>query len=293
MFGFSSRLLGTDLLNNIYESVPQMIIGRIHGAALGHYDQARQIRDYPVKSTVTSMQAVIFPALASIREDGAQFERAVSRTVGAAVFVMFPVMAGLVVVADDVFRIFLAPQWQPSVPFFRILCLAGLVVPLSIISSNILRTRSDGRDVLRSEVIKKVIATAILVATVPLGAEAIVWGVVGIAFADAAVSFTLARRQSAYGFRALGRDAGPVLALTAAMAAAVWLPRTPIADMVTGALTGTAFGSTKLVAAVVLAVKIALGAAVYGLGALALRLEAMREFLDILRRAIAKVREKI
>jgi len=117
--------------------------------------------------------------------------------------------------------------------------------------------------------------------------------VVGIAFSDVAVSFTLARRQSAYGFRALGRDVGPVLGLAAVMAAAVWLTRGVVADGVTALLQGTPLSSAKMTAAVVMTAKIVLGAAVYALGALALRLEAMQEFTDIVRRAIAKVREKL
>jgi O-antigen/teichoic acid export membrane protein len=283
MFGLSSRLMLTDLLNNLYTSIPQFIIGHIHRGTLGVYDTARKIRDQPVNSTMTSMQSVTFPALASIRDDDDKFARAVGRVVGSIVFLMFPMMAGLIVVAGEMFGVFLKAAWQPSIPFFRILCLAGFATPLAVIASNILRSRSDGRDVLRAEIVKKIVATAIFAGTIPFGVEAIVWGVVGIAFSDAVVSFALARRQSAYGFRALGRDVLPAFALTVVMAAGVWFGGLLLTPLVAPLSPKAAFG-------VVLGAKIVLGAAIYLGGAALLRLEAFREFMEVVRKIAGKVR---
>ncbi len=281
MFGFSSRLLATDLLNNLYTYIPNFVIGRIHSGTLGNFEQARSLRDLPVNSTMTSMQSVTFPALASIRDDEAKFSRAVGRVVGSIVFLMFPLMAGMVVVADEMFGVFLAPRWWPSVPFFRILCLAGFATPLAVISSNILRTRSDGRDVLRAEVFKKIFATAVLAVTIPLGVVAIAWGVVVISFGDAAVSFFVARRESSYGFRALVRDVLPTLGLTAVMASAVCGVGLVVTPFV-GSLT------PKLALGVVLCTKIVTGVAIYLGGAAALRLDALGEFMEVVRKVTGR-----
>lgn len=66
MFGYSSRLLCTDFLNNLYNSIPNFIIGHIHSGTLGHFDQARSLRDQPVNATMYAMQSVTFPALAQV-----------------------------------------------------------------------------------------------------------------------------------------------------------------------------------------------------------------------------------
>ena len=287
MFGFSSRLLATDLLNNLFTSIPSFIIGRIHGATLGVYDTARKVRDLPVNSTMTAMQSVTLPALAEIRDDDAKFARAVGRVVGSIAFLMYPIMAGLITVADELFGLFLKVQWQPSVPFFQILCLAGFATPLAVISSNILRTRSDGRDVLRAEIVKKAIAAAIFAVTIPLGVEAIAWGVVGIAFTDAAVSFIVARRQSAYGCRALARDVLPVFGLIFVMAAAVLLVGAIAARPI---IFAGSFVSTKFTIGLLLGVKIVTGVTVYTLGAAILRLPALGEFMEVLRKITGKIK---
>jgi O-antigen/teichoic acid export membrane protein len=196
---------------------------------------------------------------------------------------MFPIMAGLMVVADEMFGVFLKAHWGASVPFFRILCLAGFATPLAVISSNILRTRSDGRAVLRAEIVKKMIAVAVLAATIPLGVVAIAWGVVGIAFTDAAVSFVVARRESSYGFRMLGRDVLPVFGLTVVMAGAVWGVGVLVSPLV-GAF------APKIGMGMVLGVKVLTGVGVYAGGAAILRLEALGEFIEIFRKIAGKIR---
>ncbi len=284
MFGFSSRLLGTDLLNNLYNNIPNFIIGRVHPrGTLGFYEQARSLRDHAVNDVMTAMQGVTFPALASIRDDDEKFRHSVGKVVGSITFLMFPMMAGLITVADEMYGVFIKAQWYFSIPFFRILCLAGFATPLAVISSNILRSRSDGRDVLRAEIVKKTIATLILAVTIPLGVRAIAWGVVGIAFTDAAVSFTFARRQSSYGFRDLARDVLPTLGLTLAMAAAVWCVGLAVEPLVASLPVKTSFG-------VLLAVKIVAGIGIYMGGAALLKLDAFGEFTQIVRKIAGKVR---
>lgn len=284
MFGFGSRVLATDLLTNLYNSIPDFIIGHIHKGSLGNYEQARSIRDLPVVSAMSAMQSVTFPALAQIRDDEGKFSRAVGGVVSSIVFLMYPVMAGLITVAGEIFGVFLAPQWQASIPFFRILCLAGFATPIAIVSSNILRSRSDGGAVLRAEVVKKVFATAIFAATIPFGVVAIAWGVVCIAFTDAAVSFAVARRQSPYGLKALVRDVTPVLALTAAMAAAVWGVGLLLSEAGFLGVPGVGWPAGP-----VLAAKIVTGIIIYVGGAALLRLDAFGEFTGLVRRIAGKI----
>lgn len=280
MLGYSSRLLGTDVLTNLYNSVPQFIIGHIHHGTLGHYDQARKLRDLPLTSAMGAMQSVTFPALAAVSDDDGKFARSVGRVLGSIVFLIFPIMAGFIAVSGEIFEVFLGAQWQGSVPFLRILCLAGFATPIAVVSSNIMRTRSDGRAVIRAEMVKKIFATAILAATIPFGAFAIAWGIAGIAFTDAAVSFSVARRYSAYGFGALARDVLPTLGLSVVMLMAVWGAGEVLNSVFAGRI--ELWG--------VLAAKVATGIAVYSGGAALLKLDAFAEFLDVVRKILGKIR---
>lgn len=275
MYSYSSRILGTDLINIIYANVPQFVIGHIHKGTLGNYDMARKLKDLPVTSTLNSMQAVTFPALSNLKDDDAKFVLSVGKVVSSIVFIMFPMMAGLIVVAPDFFALFLKPQWQGAVPFFRILCLTGFLVPVTVISYNIMKSRSDGKAVVRAEMVKKALATVVLAATIPFGAIPIAWGQVAIALTDMLVSFTVGRRYSGYGMGRLLRDVMPALLVTLAMAGAVY---------------GVGFLVGGLALWLRLTVKVVIGVAVYlGLSAL-FRLDAFGEFTEVLRKVTGKIK---
>lgn len=266
MAGYSSRILATDLINAVYNNVPQFIIGRGDRASLGFYDQARKLKDLPVTSAMNAMQAVTFPALSNLKDDDRKFADSVGKVVSSITFIMFPMIAGLIVVAADFFRLFLKPDWFGAVPFFRILALTGLFVPVAIIFHNVMKSRSDGRAVMRSEIIKKIVATAVFAATIPFGAVAIAWGMAGIAFTDMAVSFGLGKRYCDYGARRLAADTIPTLGLAVVMAAAVWglgvlIPECPLWSVLT--------------------LKILAGVAVYMGGAALLRLDGFGEFMAV------------
>ena len=67
-------------------------------------------------------------------------------------FALFPVMAGLIVVADELFPVLIGPQWSPygallprGVPSW------GFFYPVAMVAYNVLKVRSDGRIIVRLE----------------------------------------------------------------------------------------------------------------------------------------------
>lgn len=269
MYGFGSRIFVTDFVNNLYNQIPQFVIGRYHKGTLGHFDMAKRLRDQFVVSAMNSMQAVTFPALSKLKDDEAGFPRSVGRVVASMAFLMFPMMAGLIAVIQDFFSLFLAPDWQGAVPFFQILCLTGFMVPVTVIATNVMKARGEGDAVMKAEIIKKVFATAVLIATIPFGAVPIAWGQVAIAFTDMVVGFGRSSRRSGYGLRQLARDTLPALALTAVMLAAVL---------------GVGYLADGMELWLRFTLKVLMGVAVYFGGAAMLRLDAFGEFMEVVRK---------
>lgn len=163
------------------------------------------------------MQSVTFPALAEIRDDDRKFKESAHKIVSILSFCIFPMMAGLMAASQDIFTLFLPPRWQPSIPFFRVLCLAGMMSPLAIFFNNAMKIRSNGNIILRLEIIKKCIITVILACTIPLGAIAVAWGQVAIAAVDMTLNLFASRRYSNYMFVDFLRDVMPPLSISAVM----------------------------------------------------------------------------
>ncbi len=269
MAPFSLRLLATDLIASIYNNVAQLFIGKMHTTStLGYYSQAQKLKDLPVTSTVQAVQGVTFPALAQIKDDDEKFAEGYLRIVRMLGFVVFPVMLMFVAIAPDMFMLLLGEKWMPTVPYFEILALSGLLYPIAIVSYNILKTKSDGRVILRLEVVKRVIMTAILCCTIPQSVEAVAWGMTAMAVVEFMLNSSAAMR---YVRATWGRLLG---ALT---------PSFLLAAIMFGVLY---IGNPYLLGVHIvlrLAIDILAGAAIYIALAWLFRLRALREGFDLVK----------
>lgn len=268
MAPFSLRLLATDLIASIYNNVAQLFIGKINTSTLGYYAQAQKLKDLPVTSTVQAVQGVTFPALSKIKEDSAKFAEGYLRIERLLGFILFPIMLGFVAIAPDMFMLLLGEKWMPTVPYFEILALSGLCYPLAIVSYNVLKTKSDGRVIVRLEIVKRMIMTAVLCYTIPQSVEAIAWGMLAMAAVEFLLNTGAAMRYMKTTFGALLRSIAPSFTIAAIMFGALHY-LTPHIDSlnITLRLTTT----------------IAAGGALYLLLAWIFRLRALRECVALLR----------
>lgn len=269
MAPFSLRLLATDLIASVYNNVAQLFIGKIHNTSmLGYYSQAQKLKDLPVISTVQAVQGVTFPALSQIKDDDTKFSAGYLRISEMLAFVVFPLMLGMVAVAEDMFLLLLGDKWMPTVPYFEILALSGLFYPLGVVSYNVLKSRSDGAVIVRLEIVKRIIQTLILAVTIPMGVTAVAWGVTAMAAVEWLLNTATAMRYLSCDFGALLRRIIPSMALAIAMYVVVILIVPHFAMLHT---------ALRLTLSVVVA------AAFYLCGALLFRLHALHEALSLAR----------
>lgn len=269
MAPFSLRILATDLIASIYNNVAQLFIGKMHTtASLGYFSQAQKLKDLPVTSTMQAVQGVTYPALSKLSDDEVRFTEGYRRILMLTAYLIFPVMAGLIAVAPDMFMLLLGEKWMPTVPYFEILALAGLAYPLSVVSYNILKVRSDGRIILRLEVVKRVIMTLILLYTIPRGVESVAWGTSAMALIDFVVNAAAAMRYTSLSLFSLLRALVMPLLLSALLYLGVVYINASLASM----LLPLRF-----------ALSIVAGVVIYALGSLIFRPEAFGESVKLMR----------
>jgi O-antigen/teichoic acid export membrane protein len=190
--------------------VAQLFIGKMHTTStLGFYSQAQKLKDLPVTSTVQAVQGVTYPALSKIANDETKFRYGYLRIMRLLSFAMFPAMLIFVAIAPDMFQLLLGEKWMPTVPFFEILALSGLFYPLAIVSYNVLKVKSDGKVIVRLEIIKRVIMTAVLCYTIPISVEAIAWGMMAMAVVEFVLNTGLAMRYIERGTSLLLKSIAP------------------------------------------------------------------------------------
>lgn len=274
MLGYSSRLLLSDITNTVYANISELFIGKMYTKeALGYYNRGKQYKDMPVSAVISSVQNVTFPALSQLQDDPAKMRMSAHQVTVVMNFIIFPVMLGLIAVVGDFIAVFLPQRWLPVIPYFRILCLSGLFAPLSVVSYNILKIKSDGKLIFRLEIIKKLIATVILAITIPMGVKAIAWGQTVIFLSDAIVNMLGAGRYLRWTIWDGIRSTAPYLAMSAVMVAAVYGMHMLLT------------GHAALWA--ILLIEITAGIAAYAMLTLLCRPEGWREVRTILRQAAA------
>lgn len=272
MAPFSLSLMTTDLISTLYTKIPQFFIGRLYPASvLGFFDQAVKIKDLPLTSAMQSVQGVTYPALSKIGGDDAKFAESYRQLAMVTAFALFPAMAGLIAVADELFPVLIGEQWLPTVPYFRAVCLTGFFYPIAILAYNVLKVKSDGRIIVRLEVVKKIIMTVVFALTIFRSVMAVVWGLVAMSFLEMCLNVGAARRYTTLSVGRLFRTLLPVALATAGMYGAVWT-------------VGRMIGSPLLR----LFVEMGVGAAVYIVLSALFRLEAFLEVSGMVRREFLK-----
>ena len=263
----------TDLISNFYNKIPQFFLGKLYSpAVLGSFDQAVKLKDMPAATGIQAVQNVTFPALAKIRDDAPKFAEGYRQVVMVVSYVMFPIMLGMSAVARDMFAVLLGEEWMPTVPYFEAVCLAGLFSPIALTAYNVLKARCKGPLIVRLEVVKKIIMTAIFAVTIPHSVMAVVWGLVAIAFCEMAVNFLATTRFTSLTFRRFVRTLLPVALVSGTMYLLV-------------RLTAAAIPGNDLVR---LLAELATGVVSYLALSALFRLEAFREVTAIVRRQLKK-----
>ena len=135
-----------------------------------------------------------------------------------------------------------------------------------------IRDRCKGPLIVRLEVVKKIIMTAIFAVTIPHSVMAVVWGLVAIAFCEMAVNFLATMRFTSLTFRRFVRTLLPVALVSGTMYLLV-------------RLTAAAIPGNDLVR---LLAELATGVVSYLALSALFRLEAFREVTAIVRRQLKK-----
>lgn len=85
-------------------------------------------------------------------------------------------MIGLWAIAEPLFRLLLTDKWAPSIPYFQILCIVGMLYPLHVLNLNILKVKGRSDLFLRLEIVKRALVVLTIFTTYRWGIIAILYG---------------------------------------------------------------------------------------------------------------------
>lgn len=253
LFRFGWKLLASGLLEQGYQSLSDLLIGKVFTKTdLGYVSQGKK---YPLALGALldgAIQPVMLSAASRVQDDVEQVKRLARRALKTSTFLIIPAMALFAVAAEPIVRIVLGPQWLPSVPFVRAYCLIYAMLPIHTTNLQVLNGMGRSDLFLRLEIIKKIVSISMLCFTafVLRSLYAIVGGYIVAAILCTFINAHPNKRVIGYAYMEQVRDILPAVLLSMLAAAAAYpVSQLPLNDFLMVLAQGVVMAGVYLLAA--------------------------------------------
>lgn len=215
LFSFGSKLLASGLLHTIYLNLYSLVIGKFYNAAdVGFYNRAYTISQYPSTNIVMIILRAIYPVQCAHQDDDNWLEGHFLSYLRMSCFIVFPLMVLLAVIARPLVILVLTEKWLPAANLISILSLAYMWYPVMVINNQMLNVKGRSDLFLKAEIIKKIIAVAILCATLPFGVTWLCWGVLIYNIFDVLLIIGFVKKVISTGYKRQFKAVFPLLSVT-------------------------------------------------------------------------------
>ncbi len=263
------KLLVSGLLDTGYTQLRSLLIGKLYTSEdLAFYNQGEKYPQVLAVNINSSIGSVLFPAMSQFQNDKKKIKDITRRSIQVCSYVLWPMMLGIVVIAEPLIRLLLTDKWLPSVPFLRIFCFTYGLWP--IFTANLQALNAIGRSdiFLKLEIIKKILGIIVLLISIPFGPLAIAEGLIVTGIASVFINAAPNVKLLGYTFKEQLSDLLSPLILSLIMAAIVF------------PLSKTGLGGIALIA-----VQVICGTIVYLIGSIISRQSGFMFIMNFVKRS--------
>lgn len=158
MWGFGWKLLASGILNNVWNQLYQVVIGRCYtSSTLGHYTRANECASIFSSNLTTIIQRVTFPVLSELQDDKKKLLVSYRKLIKVSMFVAVICMFALGAMAEPMIYSLIGPQWHQAATFLPFICITMSLYPLHAINLNMLQVQGRSDLFLYLEIVKKII----------------------------------------------------------------------------------------------------------------------------------------
>ncbi len=222
LFRFGWKLLVSGVLDQAYQSLSDLIIGKVFTSTqLGYVSQGKKYPYYMGSMLDGIIQPVMLSTVSRVQDDRDRVKRLVRRALKTSTFIIVPAMTCFAIAATPIVRLILGEKWLPSVPFLQLYCIVYALLPIQ--TTNLQALNGMGRSdlFLRLEVIKKVLGVTVICFTSFVIGDiyAIVIGSVCVSVASTFINASPNKKVIGYSYSEQLRDILPafLLALVSAV----------------------------------------------------------------------------
>lgn len=224
MFGFSSKLIITNMFNIVNGNIFPILLGKLYSAReVGNFTQANKWNNMGSTLVGSMVGAIAQPVFAKTDDDTVRQKRVFRKLLRFTAFVSFPALLGLALVAKEFIVILLTEKWLESARLMQMLCVAGAFVPISSLFSNLLITRGHSTVYMWCSIAQCLIQLGAAILAVPYGISRMIQVYVAIQIGWILVWHFFARKEIGLNIVEVLKDIFPYMTLATLFVIAAWL----------------------------------------------------------------------
>jgi teichuronic acid exporter len=165
-FHYGYKLTLSGMLDTLFTNVYVIIIGKYFAPTqVGFYNRADALKQLPVSNISVVLNKVTFPLFAEVKDDDARLKDIYRKIMQMVLFFVAPILLIMSALGEPLFRFLFTEKWVPAVPYFQILCWAGILYPIHAYNLNILKVKGRSDLFLKLEIIKKIMIVIVIAAS--------------------------------------------------------------------------------------------------------------------------------
>lgn len=278
MMSFGLKMLAATLVNTLQDNIRSLVVGKVFTKEdLAYYNQGKKYPATLMNNLVGSIQKVLFPAFSELQDDKQKIKAQMRTGIRMSSFILVPVIAGVIGIADTFVIAILTEKWSPSIQYLRILSLIYLTRTMnSIFQSSLLAVGQSG-----ANMIHEVVGSVLSIIFICIGAFGmrsvlfIAWSSVIVMIVGTGIFMYFISKAYEYTPSEVMRDFLPYLAISSVMGLCVYY-------------TGT-LATNKLL---LLIIQIIVGVAVYGILSYVFRIKELKTCVRLMKQLASKMSKR-
>ncbi|MBP6182575.1 lipopolysaccharide biosynthesis protein [Flavobacterium sp.] len=176
-FDYGYKLTLSGILDTLFTNAYVIIIGKYFAPAqVGFYNRADTLKQLPVSNISNVLNKVTFPLFAQVKDDDVRLKDIYRKIMQMVLFFVAPILLIMAALGEPLFRFLFTEKWLPAVPYFQILCWAGILYPIHAYNLNILKVKGRSDLFLKLEIIKRTMVGLIIAMSLPYGIYGLLYG---------------------------------------------------------------------------------------------------------------------
>ena len=220
---YGSKVLLTDLIGTLCNNLGDFIIGiKYTSAHLAYYTKGKQLPSLLKQNIYTSVISVLFPGMSKVGDQNEKVKQISRKSIQMLTYILYPMMFGMIVVAEPLTLALYTEKWIAMVPFVRIICLEVLLSVPGTIALQSLKSIGRSDLMLKAEFVRKPILLISIIIALRFGVMAIALALPINAFIDIIINSYLTKKTIKYSLFEQIKDCSAALFMSSIMGLVVY-----------------------------------------------------------------------